>query len=67
MPQLTSDRFVPYIPGVTAFFGPGVDFMQTVKNYRKGGAADRGTTITATSRRWTRSSRRTPSSAHPIQ
>ncbi len=40
MPQITSDGFVPYIPAVGASFGPGVDYMQTVKNYRTG--AQRG-------------------------
>ncbi|MCC6553002.1 MAG: transposase [Polyangiaceae bacterium] len=40
MPQITSDGFAPYIPAVGASFGPGVDYMQTVKNYRTG--AQRG-------------------------
>ncbi|WP_437494835.1 transposase [Sorangium sp. So ce1014] len=36
MPQITSDGFAPYISAVGAQFGPSVDFMQTVKNYRTG-------------------------------
>ncbi|XYI02929.1 transposase [Sorangium sp. So ce1128] len=36
MPQITSDGFSPYISAVGAQFGPSVDYMQTVKNYRTG-------------------------------
>ncbi len=36
MPQITTDGFAPYIASIGASFGPGVDFMQTVKNYRVG-------------------------------
>ncbi len=36
MPQITSDGFAPYITAVGVEFGPSVDFMQTVKNYRSG-------------------------------
>lgn len=40
MPQLTSDGFTPYIPAVAAEFGASIDYMQTVKNYRKGARPD---------------------------
>lgn len=40
MPQITSDGFAPYIRSVWAEFGPGVDYMQTIKNYGRGGQRD---------------------------
>lgn len=38
MPSMTSDGFQPYISAVGKSFGPGVDYAQTVKNYRTGAA-----------------------------
>lgn len=40
MPALTSDGFAPYISAIGTSFGPGVDYAQTIKNYRQG--AQRG-------------------------
>lgn len=40
MPSITTDGFAPYVSAVGAEFGPGVDFAQTVKNYRSGGRRD---------------------------
>jgi IS1 family transposase len=39
-PQITTDGFVPYVAAVGQSFGPGVDYMQTVKNYTRGGRRD---------------------------
>lgn len=36
MPQITADGFAPYISSIGAWFGPAVDFAQTIKNYRVG-------------------------------
>ena len=36
MPAMTSDGFQPYVPAIGASFGPGVDYAQTIKNYRHG-------------------------------
>ena len=36
MPQITTDGFAPYIASIGASFGAGVDYAQTVKNYRVG-------------------------------
>jgi len=38
MPAMTSDGFVPYVSAIGQSFGPGVDYAQTVKNYRTGSA-----------------------------
>jgi IS1 family transposase len=38
MPAMTSDGFVPYVSAIGQSFGPGVDYAQTVKNYRSGAA-----------------------------
>jgi IS1 family transposase len=40
MPAMTSDGFVPYVSAVGKHMGPGVDYAQTVKNYRHGGRRD---------------------------
>lgn len=40
MPAMTSDGFAPYVGAIGKSFGPGVDYAQTVKNYRHG--ASRG-------------------------
>jgi hypothetical protein len=42
MPQITADGFAPYVTAIGASFGPGVDFAQTIKNYRKGGSRPSG-------------------------
>jgi IS1 family transposase len=36
MPAMTSDGFAPYVSAIGASFGPGVDYAQTIKNYRTG-------------------------------
>lgn len=38
MPAMTSDGFAPYIPAIGKHMGPGVDYAQTIKNYRTGAA-----------------------------
>jgi IS1 family transposase len=38
MPAMTSDGFAPYVPAIGKNFGPGVDYAQTIKNYRHGAA-----------------------------
>ena len=38
MPAMTSDGFAPYVPAIGKSFGPGVDYAQTIKNYRHGAA-----------------------------
>lgn len=40
MPSITTDGFAPYVSAVGAEFGRGVDYAQTVKNYRSGGRRD---------------------------
>lgn len=40
MPAMTSDGFAPYVSAIGKSFGPGVDYAQTIKNYRTG--AQRG-------------------------
>jgi IS1 family transposase len=42
MPQITADGFAPYVTAIGASFGFGVDFAQTIKNYRKGGTRPSG-------------------------
>ena len=36
MPAMTSDGWSPYVTAIGASFGPGVDYGQTIKNYRTG-------------------------------
>jgi hypothetical protein len=38
--MMTSDGFVPYISAIGREFGPGVDYAQVIKNYRKSGRKD---------------------------
>ncbi|MEO7329849.1 MAG: transposase [Minicystis sp.] len=38
MPAMTSDGFAPYVSAIGKSFGPGVDYGQTIKNYRHGAA-----------------------------
>src|ERR1700734_932906 len=40
MPAITSAGLAAYVPAIGASFGPGVDYGQTIKNYRKGGRKD---------------------------
>lgn len=38
MPAVTSDGFAAYASAIGTSFGPGVDYAQTIKNYRTGSA-----------------------------
>ncbi len=38
--MMTSDGFMPYVSAIAREFGPGVDYAQVIKNYRKSGRKD---------------------------